>query len=179
MAEHLRDKKLTAALAFLGAIFVFLVVSYIVLYITSADDIRVAVLRYQIAEQRLGIVVFLTIDGHDPSDAFLRRVEKELGPVKRGSLCCEMRPKPPLVIRDDKGNVIETVSSSTQFAHDRETGEHAVIYDMSMIMPGGLQTVRVWGGYYCGNLCAASGYYRVVRRNGHWVVEGYDVKIIS
>jgi hypothetical protein len=113
MAENLKNKILTAALAFLGAILVFLVVSYIVLYIAFADDIRLAVLRYQIAEQRLGTVIFLTIDGHDPSDTFLKRVEKELGPVKRGSLCCDMRPKPPLVIRDDKGNVIETVSSST------------------------------------------------------------------
>ena len=33
-------------------------------------------------------------------------------------------------------------------------------------------TYLVWGGYYCGGLCATHCDYRVVRMNGKWQVQG-------
>jgi len=125
------------------------------------DDLREAVVRYQIAKWVLNAkVYFVQINGKDPSITFLQRFQDIAWPVKRKSQS-----------RQEK-NVVGWVV-------DKKTKQIGVVFDTETIHWISEGRVDVEGGYFCGALCAASGTYHVEMKGSHWVVTGYDVSLVS
>jgi hypothetical protein len=121
------------------------------------DDIREAVFRYRISSKNSNSRVFLRIDGKDPSDTFMARFADLNPPVEKAS----------------------GARLKSTWLRDGLTGEQAVELSVGSISWISVDRVEVPGSSYCGMRCADVGIYRVVKRNGHWVVEQYEVKGIS
>ena len=122
------------------------------------DDIREAIFRSQLTAG----VNFLSIDGKDPSEAFMKRFEGSDPPTLKLS-----RARKKKVLRD----VTEVV--------DRKTDRDGTILKVGNVHWIDQNSVTVEGGNYCGSLCNASGIFHVVREKGIWVVKNFDVQIIS
>lgn len=119
------------------------------------DDIREAVFRSQLTSG----ANFLSIDGKDPSNAFMKRFEGTKAPVWKLSRA-----------------VKKTLFHHYTSIQDRETGDDGTILELRKIKWLDDSTVEVQGGYDCGSLCAADGIFRVAREKGAWVVKKFDVK---
>jgi hypothetical protein len=120
-------------------------------------EIREAVFRYRISSENSNSRVFLMIDGKDPSDAFMTRFAESNPPIKKAS-----------------GAFLKST-----WLRDRLTGEEAVELSVGPISWISVDRVELPGSSYCGVRCADIGIYRVVRKNGRWVVEQYEIKAIS
>ena len=125
--------------------------------LVQEDDIREAVFRYRISTKNSNSRVFLMIDGKDPSDAFMTRFTGLNPPIKKVS-----------------GAQLKAV-----WLRDRLTGEQAVELSVGSISWISVDRVELPGSSYCGVRCADFGIYRVVRKNGRWAVEQYEVRAIS
>jgi hypothetical protein len=66
-----------------------------------------------------------------------------------------------------------------RWINDRETGKPGVALSVGKITWTSDHGVIVAGGYYCGSLCAGGGDFYVVLKDGRWVVEKFDIKVIS
>ena len=121
------------------------------------DDIREAVFRYRIESENPSARVFLRIDGKDPSDTFMTRFAESNPPVKKSS-----------------GAYLKSPS-----LRDRFTGEQAVDLSVGSISWISVDRVELPGSSYCGIRCADTGIYRVVKKNGRWLVEKYEIHFIS
>jgi len=129
----------------------------------QADDIREAVVRYQIAQWDLNAkVYFLKIEGKDPDEKFLSRFKDASHPVKKQS---ESR--------------VRKVRRVIAFVEDRKTKQRGVVFDQEAIRWVNETKVDVEGGFYCGSLCMAGGVYRLERRDGRWVVLSFNIAIQS
>jgi hypothetical protein len=136
---------------------------------TAPDDIQEAIFRYEMKAHRgipergadPSIIFFLSINNQDPSDAFMRRFSDIKLSVKRGSTFAAST-KPP-----------------QRWISDRETGKPAVALSVGKIKWTFNHGVIVAGGYYCGTLCAGGGDFYVNLKDGRWVVEKFDIKVIS
>lgn len=125
------------------------------------DDLREVVVRYQVAKWDLNAkVYFVQINGKDPTAAFLQRFQDVDRPVKKKSES-----------RQEK-NVVGWVV-------DKKTKRKGVDFDTESIHWISERKVDIEGGYFCGGLCSASGKYHLEIEDGHWVVTGYDVSLIS
>jgi hypothetical protein len=141
------------------------------------DDIREAVLRYQMADWGKGDkamkeaadqsdkavadalnfkLLFISINGEDPSDAFMTRFEKFPIPVKKLSQS-----------GTDKKPIYAVV--------DKTTGERGIIFRVEKIKWLGSNFVEAEGGYVCGGLCASGQTFKVHRKHGAWEVIGSTV----
>ncbi len=129
--------------------------------INQEDDIREAVFRYRIELMQDSGIFFLSIDGKDPSDSFMTR----FADLKSG-------------VKKDSGSYVKK-EPFPGWLRDRSTDEKAVSFFVDDISWISLDRVEVRGGKYCGGLCADAGIYRVVKRNDHWVVESYEVRVVS
>lgn len=126
------------------------------------DDIREAVVRYQIANWNLvANVYFIEIQSKDPSTAFLNRFADLRKPVKGTSAS---RKK-----RDVAGFHVE----------DRKTEKRGVIFDRGVITYNEDSSVEVEGGYVCAGLCMAGGTYHLRRQEGRWKVTSFEISIQS
>ncbi len=124
------------------------------------DDIREAVVRYQIAKWDLRAeVFFLEIQFKDPTD-LLRRFADNPKPVRKKSLSRKQK--------DIVGWVVE-----------KKTKKVGVIFDQEKIKWNSESIVEVEGGYYCVSLCMAGGIYHVERKADRWVVTEFKVSSIS
>ena len=56
---------------------------------------------------------------------------------------------------------------------DKKTGKRSVIFDVEAIQWISENEAAVEGGYFCANLCMASGRYHVVRDGTKWRVTRY------
>jgi hypothetical protein len=121
------------------------------------DDVREAVFRYRIESRNLSGPIFLSIDGKDPSDAFMMRFAQSNLPIKKAS-----------------GAYLKALS-----LRDRLTDQQAVELSVRSVSWISVDRVEVRGGFYCGGRCADAGIYRVGKRNGRWMVEKYEVQAIS
>ena len=125
------------------------------------DDIRESVLRYRLNPSKSNGPFFLSINGHDPSDAFMRRFA-------------------------DSGRIVKKASESyfkkdpfPGWLRDRSTDEKGMSLWVGPINWLSSDRVEVRGGMYCGGLCADAGIYRLKKKEGHWVVVEYKVQMIS
>jgi hypothetical protein len=129
--------------------------------VAQEDDIREAIFRYEMKAHRLPDVVFLSINNQEPSDAFMRRFSDVKLSVKNWSAIA-----PP-------------TNPPQRWISDRETGKPGVALSVGKITWTSNHRVIVAGGYYCGSLCAGGGDFYVVLKDGRWVVEKFDIQIIS
>jgi hypothetical protein len=120
-----------------------------------------AVVRYQIESWELAANSYcISIEGKDATTDFLRRLTPL--PVKAASGC--------------RKQITEKVMVSVV---DKKTGKRSVIFDVEAIQWISENEAAVEGGYFCANLCMASGRYHVVRDGTKWRVTRYDVKLQS
>ena len=120
-----------------------------------------AVVRYQIESWELAANSYcISIQGKDATTDFLRRLTPL--PVKAASGC--------------RKHTTEKVMVSVV---DKKTGKRSVIFDVKAIHSISENEVTVEGGYFCADLCMASGLYHVVRDGTKWRVTRYDVKLQS
>jgi len=146
------------------------------------DDIREAVLRYQmltwgeegdkavkeatnqnekaVAEALNFVVLFISVDSKDPSDAFMKRFEKFPKPVKKLSQS-------------------EIDTKSMNAVVDKATGEKGIRFGVGKIRWLGSNSVEVDGGYFCAGLCASGQTFNVHRKQGVWKVVGSTMHWIS
>jgi len=123
------------------------------------DDIREAIFRYEMKE-RQG-TIFLNINNQDPSDTFMRRFSDVKLSVKKLSAIAP--PKRP----------------AQRWIYDRKTGKLGVALWVGKFTWTSDHGAIVDGGYYCGSLCAGRGDFYVAPKEGVWVVEKFDLKVIS
>lgn len=125
---------------------------------TRDDAVREVVFRYQFAhndaaliDMRRATAFYLSVgvEAADPSDDLIRRFVGMVPPVKTVSQC----------MVDPGQNVV-----------DKETRKRGVIFSLTALTWQSATEVTVEGGYYDDNHSAAGHTYRVVRRNGQWVV---------
>jgi hypothetical protein len=124
------------------------------------DDIREAVLRYQMNGWTYYHVFFIGIDKRDPSDDFMRRFEKYRVAVKKLS---------DSEFDEKTGNAVV----------DKTTHEKGIQFYVGKMEWRGPNFVEVEGGYFCNGLCAAAVTFKVQRKNGIWTVESSKVNAIS
>jgi hypothetical protein len=129
--------------------------------IFEEDDIREAVFQYLIEIRKFPGQVFLSIDGNDPSDAFMSRFSDEKNfPTKISRSYFKKDPFPG-------------------WLRDRTTNEKGVGFNVSSISWISTIEVEVKGGSYCGGLCADAGVFKVTKKNGRWKVDYYRIRLVS
>ncbi len=128
-------------------------------HVAQEDDIREAIFRYEMKD-REGII-FLNISNQDPSDSFMRRFSDVKLAVKKLSAIAPSK-KP-----------------TRRWIYDRESGKPGVALWVGKFTWTSDHGVIVDGGYYCGSLCAGRGDFYVTLKNGRWIVEKFDLKIVS
>jgi hypothetical protein len=112
-------------------------------------------------DHRFPEVVFLSINNQEPSDAFMRRFSDVKISAKKWSA------------------IAPATNPPQRWINDRETGKPGVALSVGKITWTSNHGVIVAGGYYCGSLCAGGGDFYVVLKDGLWVVEKFDIKVIS
>lgn len=123
------------------------------------DDIREAIFRFELKD-RTGII-FLDIDHRDPSDAFMKRFFDVKLPIKKLSAIAKPNGR------------------SQRWIYDRSSGKPGVALWVGKITWTSDMRVIVDGGYYCGSLCAGRGDFYLTFKDGRWVVDKFDLKIVS
>lgn len=124
----------------------------------TEDDIREAVFRYQFLQQTNG-VCFLKVNGHDPSDEFMRRFAGQVRPVQKAS----------------QGDADGSVAS-------KGTRQKGVVFNVGSIrwitwIRG--TEVEVSGDYRGGDSGAAWYTYSLKSENGSWTVWGHQLHRIE
>jgi hypothetical protein len=149
---------------------------------TQEDDIRAAVIRYQMlkwigdiekdereakndadrqaAKEYSFQIFFISINDKDPSDAFVAR----FGDIPR---------------QVKKGSQVVTNPSLSRRILDQETHQPGIVFGADAIRWRSPDSVDVEGGYYCGSLCASGETFTVRRQEGTWVVKKSRVKWVS
>jgi len=125
------------------------------------NDIRESVFRYRMEHLNGNGPIFLSIDGKDPSDTFMARFAELNKTVKKASGSYFKKEPFPGWLRD------------------RSTDEKGMTLSVDCISWMSLDRVEVRGGMYCGGLCADGGVYRLRKKDGRWVVEQYEVQMVS
>jgi hypothetical protein len=143
--------------------------------LAAEDDIREVVLRYEmegwyrggdqsekeaktktervVAKELNFKIFFVSINGKDPTDAFIERfsdIPRIVRKVSRSEIGKDWR-KPVL---------------------DRETGQRGIIFHADEIHWLDKGSVEVKGGYFCDGLCGVSQTLKLRRSKGEWVVTG-------
>jgi hypothetical protein len=117
-----------------------------------------AVVRYQIESWELAANSYcISIEGKDATTDFLRRLT-------------------PLPVKPASGCRKQTTEKVIVSVVDKKTGKRSVIFDVEAIHWISENEAAVEGGYFCANLCMASGRYRVVRDGTKWRVTRYDIE---
>lgn len=144
------------------------------------DDIREAVIRYQmegwmrdgdknekeakdardklIAKQLNSRIFFVSVNGKDPSDEFLKRFQNIPRAIKKQS-----RVKPGL----------------NRWVTDKDTNRNGIVFRADGIRWINESEVEVEGGYHCGSLCAAGDVFSLRLESGRWNVVQVRGKWIS
>jgi len=123
------------------------------------DDIREAIFRYEMKDR--ASIIFLNINNQDPSDSFMKRFsDVKLAVKKLSAIAPAKRP-------------------AQRWIYDRETGKPGVALWTGKFTWTSDHGAIVDGGYYCGSLCAGRGDFYLAFKGGRWVVEKFEVKVIS
>lgn len=125
----------------------------------SATDLYEVVLRYQIRSWKIAADSYcVEVNGKDADRELLQRL-KPLA-VKAASACHEEPSRGYRVL-------------------DIETGKTSVIFDVGEIRWRTHSQVEVDGGYLCGSLCSASGFYQLAWDGRHWAVTKFRIRFQS
>jgi hypothetical protein len=124
------------------------------------DNIRESIFRYLMMTRNFDST-FRSIDGKDPNDEFMTRFAGSNVHAKKASGAYFKKQPFPGWLRD------------------RSSGRKAVELSVGPISWISVTRVEVLGGSYCGGLCADAGVFRVVKKNGYWTVDQYEVRVVS
>jgi hypothetical protein len=122
----------------------------------DVQEISETIFRYCIRQHGSTGIFFLSIDGKDPTNEFMERFSG------------------PLLVKKVSGSHV-----TDGWLRDRTTGKRAMLLSLGGVRRLGPNVFEVKGGSYCGARCADGGVYRVAKRNGHWLVEQYDIHFES
>ena len=130
----------------------------------TCDDVREAVLRYQISSWELAAATYcVSVDGKDADENFLRRFRPL--PVKAASRCKKQRPpKLPKIMN----SVV-----------DKQTKKKSVIFDIGEARWVKPSEAEVDGGHDCASQCMAGGTYHVVWDGTRWNITAFDIRVQS
>jgi len=123
------------------------------------DDIREAIFRFELKDRTS--IIFLDIDHQDPSDTFMKRFSDVKLPIKKLSAIAKPNGR------------------SQRWIYDRSSGKSGVALWVGKLTWISELNVVVDGGYYCGSLCAGRGDFYLTFKDGRWVVDKFDLKIVS
>jgi hypothetical protein len=151
------------------------------------DDIRESVFRYQfentdealVNKNTSDIIYFISIGGVkrnqykdvDPSDSFMERFKSNIPLVKKVSRCTT----DILIILMDK----KTGEKKVIEVSDKETRRKGLIFRVNDITWLSDSEVLVEGSYFAGNLAGSGNTYRVILKDGKWVVVEDTIKWVS
>ncbi len=130
----------------------------------ATDDVREAVFRYEFETNRSALgrnadFYFLAFAGdEDPPPAFMARFADHAPPVV---------PISEALIEPETG------------VRHRRSGGRGILFRVTSVSWPNDEVAVVQGGYYEGNLSAASGRYRVVWQAERWVVSQYGVRPLA
>jgi hypothetical protein len=138
------------------------------------DDIREAVIRYQIrvwshdgdkneteanderekaiAQHLNSRTYFVLVNGQDPSDDFIARFRDISRPVKKASQA-------------------NTQSRKSLWVTDDEMHQPGIIFSADEVRWTGDSSARIDGGYHCGGLCGGEIEFKVRFKKGKWIVD--------
>jgi hypothetical protein len=150
--------------------------------LAAEEDIREAVLWYQmlgwgsdgdkiernvandndkaIAKRLNASVYFVSVNGKDPTDEFLRRLQDIPRKIKKASEGKQTKSFPGWVV-------------------DKKNKKPGIVFSANEIRWTNENEVEVEGGYHCGGLCAAGDVFTVGRNQGKWRVLRVRMKWIS
>jgi hypothetical protein len=148
----------------------------------AEEDIREVVLRYQIlswggdadkVEKNAATandkaiagrlnprVYFISVNGKDPTDEFLKRLQDIPRNLKKASQAKQTKRFPGWVV-------------------DKKTKAPGIVFSANEIRWRSDDEVEVEGGYHCGGLCAAGDVFAVGFADGKWKVLSVRMKWIS
>jgi len=121
--------------------------------IADEQEIYETIFQYRLEREGFKGTLFLSINGKDPSDEFMRRFSRISRSLKK----------------------VSGSHYSAGFLLDRSTNKIGVelfINNLTWTWPN---TADVRGGRYCGGRCLDSGIYRLRKQNGRWAVEEYQI----
>jgi hypothetical protein len=113
-----------------------------------------------IAEELNFKVFFVSIDGKDPSDKFLHRLQDIPRTIKKVSA--------------------SEISKSHKFpVVDKATGKRGIIFSVGKVQWLDQDSVQIEGGYHCDGLCGAGLIFKLHRNKGKWVIQNSRMNWIS
>jgi hypothetical protein len=115
-------------------------------------NIYESLVRDLIGRNRRSRVVFLRVDGSDPTDELMARFNASGLPVMKAS----------------EAHFDLAVDGYV----DRSTGKRGVLIQVGSIRWVFGDRVEVNGGLGCGQLCGFGGIYQIVKSKGRWTVDG-------
>jgi hypothetical protein len=114
----------------------------------------------QTAKEENYKIYFVSLNGKDPSDEFVKRFSDV-----------------PRIVKKASSSQIRMSGSSGVL--DRETQQTGIIFKANAIRWLQADTVEVDGGYYCGGRCASAITFTVHQEAGHWEVKQTHVNAVS
>ena len=133
---------------------------------TDADDVREAVVRYQIKTWYLSVDSYcISVSRKSARKEFLSRFTDN-PKVKPASACAEERRR--------WGRL-----RMPTYVTDKQTRQPAVVFDVGAIRWLSDDTAEVRGSYYCAFRCWAGITYQVARHDGAWTVEDFYIEEMS
>ena len=112
-----------------------------------------------IAKRLNFIIFFVSVNGGDPSDAFMKRFDDLPRTIRKAS--SEVPDKGP------------------HTPVDKSTGKTGIVFEAEKLQWRNKDLAEVQGGYYCGGLCAAGITFTIKRENGKWVIKSSHMNWIS
>jgi hypothetical protein len=112
-----------------------------------------------IAKQLNFSVFFVSIDGEDPSDAFMKRFDDLPRTIRKASS--------------------EVPNKGVHTPEDKSTGKAGIIFHAEKLQWHNKDLVDVQAGYYCGGTCAAGITFTVKRENSKWMIKSSHMNPIS
>ena len=129
---------------------------------TTQDDVREAVFRWQFENNRAGVFrgapfFCLSLNGADPTTAFMRRFKGYRTPLKKISQC----------------------DTSSRGVSDSKTGKYGGV--VFKVQDGMISDDEAWlsGGYFFDGLGASGNQYKLKKIKGKWQVVEDQITFIS
>jgi hypothetical protein len=127
------------------------------------------------AVQKKAPAYFLTIDGKNPSGAFLARFKRHTPPVGPGSRFAPVFNKVPklaTVLR--RGDSSEKQKLQPEYPYGK-----GLLFRVAKVRMADEDNFEMTGGYYEGNMSSSSRQHRAKWIDGRWKVEPFGILTIS
>ena len=124
------------------------------------DNIREAIVRDWAGPKGLKRPIFVSIDGHDPSDEFLARF-------------ADLRPPQVKKYSEHRFDI------ASDHLVDRSTGEHGITLSISTVKWRFGDRAEAEVAVLCGSLCGVGGVFEMVKKRSRWTREVFLKRWVS